>query len=195
MKILSLACFVLFPLLLSANPALAHVGHDTVFSFSAGFTHPLHGLDHLLAMLAVGLWAALQGGKALWVLPLSFILSMAVFGILGIAGPEIPALELGITASVILLGLAVALMPRTHLAAAAAVVALFGMFHGYIHGTETPADAHGLSHIAGSLGASALLHATGIGLTLAALQMKTELPVRAAGGAITCSGLFLLLAA
>jgi urease accessory protein len=156
---------VLFALLPTA--ALAHPGLGDGHGFVHGFAHPLGGLDHLLAMVAVGLFAWQLGGRALVLVPATFVLAMAAGGALGMAAMPLPGVELGIAASVIALGVIVALRLKPPVAIAMGMVALFAVFHGHAHGTEMPLDASGLTYAAGFMLATALLHAAGIALGMA----------------------------
>src|SRR5256885_13340619 len=131
-----------------ASPALAHSDEGTG-GFIAGLAHPIFGLDHVVAMLAVGLWGAFLGAPAIWLLPIVFPLVMASGGVLGIIGVPLPAVEVGIAASAIILGLMVALAARPPLWAAAALVGGFAIFHGYAHGRELPDGANALAYSAG----------------------------------------------
>jgi len=160
--------------LVVAGPALAHPGHasDTL---AAGLMHPLTGLDHLLAMLAVGVAAAQRGGKALWLWPAAFLASMIGGYGLGVALPGSPLFEPGVLASVIVLGALVAVQARVPLAAGAALIAASGLSHGYVHGAESPAGA-GLAFPLGFVLATAGLHAAGLTLGLAARRLA---PARA----------------
>ena len=151
-------------LLLVPTSAFAHFGADHTHSFGEGFAHPFGGLDHILAMVTVGLLAWQLGGRAIWLVPATFVSLMALGGALGIAGEPLSVVEYGIAASLIVLGAMVALGMRAPTAVAAAVVGLFAMFHGYAHGMETPADASGGTFAAGFILATILLHACGIAL-------------------------------
>jgi urease accessory protein len=146
--------------------AFAHPGHEGTPDLIHGFLHPLGGLDHILAMVAVGLFAAHLGGRALWLVPASFVATMALAGLAGMAGLEVPHTEIGIALSVLVLGAAVAARLTMPVAAAMGLVAFFAIFHGYAHGVEMPETASGLAYGAGFLGATALLHGFGIGLGL-----------------------------
>lgn len=154
----------LIPLLMFPTAALAHPGHIAGSPFAAGWAHPLSGSDHVLAMLAVGLWAATATDRrGIWALPLSFMAAMVLGGILGAAGVQLPAVEPMILASSVILGLAVALALRPSLGVALPVVAAFGVMHGHAHGAEGPAS--GLAaYVAGFLLATGALHLAGIGL-------------------------------
>jgi len=149
-------------LLLLPVPALAHTGAGPVSGFVAGFSHPLGGADHLMAMLAVGLLAGLLGGRAILALPAAFLGGMALGGGLGFAGLMLPEVEAVIVASVIVLGALVALAARPPVALLSALAALSGLFHGHAHGTEMLAGTDVLSHAAGFLLSTAGLHLLGV---------------------------------
>ncbi|KZB65991.1 urease accessory protein [Thalassospira profundimaris] len=182
---------------LAATPALAHTGAGTVSGFASGFGHPIGGLDHLLAMVAVGILASQQGGKSVWLLPLSFVGMMTVGGILGVANVALPFVELGIVGSVIVLGAVIALGKHLPTGAAMALVGLFAVFHGHAHGTEMPATASGIEYGIGFAVATAALHAIGLGLGMSVKKLAEKaapFAVRAGGGAIAAAGVFLLAA-
>ena len=182
---------------LAATPALAHTGAGTVSGFASGFGHPIGGLDHLLAMVAVGILASQQGGKSVWLLPLSFVGMMIVGGILGVANVALPFVELGIVGSVIVLGAVIALGKHLPTGAAMALVGLFAVFHGHAHGTEMPATASGIEYGIGFAVATAALHAIGLGLGMSGKKLAEKaapVAVRAGGGAIAAAGVFLLAA-
>lgn len=147
----------------TAAPAFAHLNPDEHGSFMAGFSHPLFGLDHILVMVAVGLWAAQIGGKALWGVPAAFVATMAIGFGLALAGVDLPFVEPAILASVVALGLLVAMAVKLDTAASAAIVAVFALFHGHAHGGEL-GSAGALEFGAGFVVATALLHVAGIGL-------------------------------
>ena len=151
------------PVAASAHPGVA----DHMHGFASGFAHPFSGIDHVLAMVAVGLFAAHLGGRALWIVPLSFVSVMTLAGIAGTAGVALPFAEIGIALSVVVLGLAVAFQLNVPTVAAAALAGFFAVFHGYAHGAEMPASMSGLSYGLGFICATLLLHATGVGLGLA----------------------------
>lgn len=179
-------------LLLSPALAFAHDGHDHA-GLLAGLAHPLGGLDHLLAMLAVGLWAAQQKGAARWALPLTFVAAMLAGGLLGFAGHALPLLENGIAGSVLALGLLVALAARPPLATALGLTALFALGHGVAHGLELPALASPWGYAAGFIAATAALH--GLGYRLARRLPQAVAPlVRIAGGLTALAGGWLLAA-
>ena len=174
--------------------AFAHTGHGDVGGFAFGFLHPVGGLDHILAMVAVGAFAVGIGGRALWMVPAAFVAMMAVGGLLGMEGVNLPLVETGIAASVIVLGLAVALRWKLPVAAASALVGLFAIFHGHAHGAEMPVDASGLSYAVGFMLATASLHIMGIvlGLGVGKVGARSQLVLRAGGGAMALAGFALL---
>ncbi|UCI26494.1 HupE/UreJ family protein [Mesorhizobium sp. B2-8-5] len=178
--------------LAAAMPAYAHVGVGATSSFSAGFAHPLSGLDHMTVMIAVGLWAALRGGKAIWAWPLAFVGVMLVGGALGMLHVPVPFVEPGILASVVALGLLVALAIDLPVSAGIAVIGLFALFHGHAHGTEVPENASGLEYMAGFAAATALLHGVGIAAGLG-LGSRFRRLARAAGAACAAVGVGLAL--
>lgn len=150
-------------LALSASGASAHVGFGATHSFSQGLMHPFIGLDHILAMVAVGVFAAQLGGRALWLVPASFVLMMVVGGSLGMAQIEVPYVEAVIATSVIVLGLAIALNASMPTAAAMALAGFFAIFHGQAHGAEMPIDAMSALYASGFVLGTAMLHLGGIG--------------------------------
>jgi urease accessory protein len=173
--------------LAAAMPAYAHVGAGSTSSFAAGFAHPLSGLDHMTVMIAVGLWAALKGGKAIWAWPLAFVGVMLVGAALGMLDVPVPFVEPAILASVVALGLLVALAIDLPVSAGVAIIGLFALFHGHAHGTEVPENAAGLDYMAGFAVATALLHGIGIAAALGLGQRFRGL-VRAAGAACAAVG-------
>ena len=175
--------------------ALAHTGAGDTHGVVHGFMHPVTGLDHVLAMVAVGILAALLGGRAIWLVPASFVALAAVGGLLGVQGVLVPFVEFGISASVVLLGLAIALQARLPLGWTVGLVGLFGLYHGYAHGAEMPADASGFAYGAVFLAATAMLHIAGIGLGLGIAHMARRSATRfaqAGGTAIALAGIVLL---
>ena len=176
--------------LLIPGAALAHTGHGDVNSLAHGFLHPLGGIDHLLAMFAVGLFAFQLGGRALWLVPAAFVGMMAVGGLLGFADVALPFVELVIAASVLAIGLAVAWGRSVPTAFAMALVGFFAIFHGHAHGAELPENTGALGYAAGFLAATALLHAAGIA---AAFAVSRAAIVRASGGAVALAGVALLV--
>ena len=183
-----LALLALAPTLLQAHPF-----HGGVAGLSGGLGHPFSGLDHLLAMLAVGIWGARNGGRARWALPLGFIAAMAIGGVLGAAGIHLPMVEEGIIVSVLLFGVLIATAVRVPVALAVAIVGLMGLFHGHAHGAEMPADASGLMYGLGFVTATALLHLVGIAIGNGLGRRSASIGARLTGGAIALGGLCLIL--
>lgn len=176
-----------------AQPALAHTGTDQALGFVSGFLHPLTGPDHLVAMVAVGLWGAQLGAPAIWMLPIAFPLIMAVGGVIGISGMGLPFSETVIAISGIALGLVVALRLRPALSAAVLLVSIFAIFHGYAHGLELPAAADPVGYGVGFVTATGLLHLFGILIGTLIRWPLGERLVRVCGVAIGCVGVFFLL--
>lgn len=175
--------------------AFAHTGVGQTSGFSHGFVHPITGLDHILAMVMVGVFAWQLGGRALWLVPMAFVALMAVGGGLGMAGIAMPYVEIGIALSVIVLGAVVALGLKAPTVVAMAVVGLFALFHGHAHGAEMPEAAGGFAYGAGFMLATALLHAAGVTLGFAvgkAGQRYGAAVVRATGGVAAVAGVGLL---
>lgn len=177
-----------------AGPAMAHVGHHhgEGGSFLSGLGHPLGGLDHVLAMTAVGLWAAMIGGKARWLLPAAFVGVMAAGFVAAYAGMPLPFVEPGIAASVIVLGLLVAAAASLPLVASAALVGLFALFHGHAHGMEM-AGAEALPYAAGFVLATALLHGVGLLMGLRLEARGGRILARGLGGAAAIAGIVILV--
>ncbi len=176
----------------SAVPAFAHLDPAEHGSLLAGFTHPLSGLDHILVMIAVGLWAAQIGGRAFWVVPSAFVGTMAFGFALAMAGVHLPFVEPAILASVVALGLLVAMAVRIEIIASAAVVGVFALFHGYAHGGELGA-AGALPFSTGFVIATALLHVAGIGLGLGIDRLSSgRIISRILGGITAFAGLALI---
>jgi urease accessory protein len=173
--------------------AFAHVGAHAG-GLAAGFAHPFSGVDHVLAMVAVGLWASQIGRPAVWVLPLAFPAVMAIGAAFGVAGLPLPGLEIGIAASVLVLGTAVALAWRPAISASVTLVAVFALLHGWSHGTELPPSASALAYAAGFILATLALHAIGLAVGLVTGRPSARLAPRAAGVAIAACGALLVLA-
>lgn len=189
--ILALAVLAAF----APSTAFAHTGVGATAGFAHGFLHPLTGLDHVLAMVMVGVFAFQLGGRALWLVPATFVGVMALGGALGVAGIDVPFVEAGIALSVIVLGAVVALQVRAPVAVAMAVVGLFAIFHGHAHGSEMPESAAGAVYGLAFMLATALLHTAGIGLGSLlgrAAERKGPLVVRAAGAAAALAGVAIL---
>jgi urease accessory protein len=179
-------------LLVAATPAFAHVGQHLGFSAVSGFVHPLMGLDHLAAMIAVGLWAAMAGGKRICIWPTAFVVAMLFGGFIGHAGVELPQVEPIIALSVISLGGLVALGVNAPVPAGATLIAIFAIFHGHAHGAEAPAEGW-VGYALGFAAATAMLHMIGIGVGLGLQRAVGALPVRALGAATAVLGVFILM--
>jgi urease accessory protein len=175
-----------------ATPALAHTGGSLAGGFAGGFAHPLFGPDHIVAMVAVGLWGAFLGAPAIWLLPIVFPLVMALGGVIGILGIVIPWVETGIALSAVVLGLMVAFGARPPLVIAAVLVGAFAIFHGHAHGTELPPGANAVAYSVGFVVATGLLHLAGIGFGTLTRWPVGSYAVRAAGGAIAIAGVVFL---
>jgi urease accessory protein len=179
-------------IILWTETAFAHLQQGEAVGFLTGFHHPLSGLDHVLAMVAVGLWGAQLGAPAIWVLPVAFPLIMAMGGMLGLMGVPLPGIEYGIAASAILLGAVVMFEVRPPLGVAALVVAFFAIFHGHAHGTELPPGQSALLYSMGFVIATGCLHAVGIGIGVAHCWTWGQRLLRAAGAVVTAGGVFFL---
>lgn len=179
-------------LILLSAPASAHLLGMHGAGFDAGLIHPFTGLDHLLAMLAVGMWAAQQGGRAQWSIPLAFVAMMTLGGILALTGVHLPMVETGIATSVLVLGLLVTFSARLPLAAGATLVGIFALFHGHAHGAELPLAASPVEYALGFILATAALH--GIGIALGNHMKKGSLPLlQLSGAAVAATGFWLML--
>jgi len=190
----SLPLAALFALLPLAS-AFAHTGTGVAVGLGSGFLHPITGFDHLVAMVAVGLWGAQLGNPAIWVLPITFPLVMAFGGLLGLSGVNLPLTEPAVALSGIALGLLIALYVRTPLWIAAVLVGVFAIFHGYAHGRELPDAANPIAYAVGFVTATGLLHLCGIVIGLLMALPNGARVVRACGAAIGCVGGYFLLAA
>jgi urease accessory protein len=175
-------------LMLAASPAIAHVGHGSTASFTAGLGHPLSGLDHIAAMVTVGLWAALKGGRALWAWPAAFVVVMLIGGALGMAHIALPFVEPGILASVVVLGVLVALAVDIPVAAGAAIIGAFALLHGHAHGSEVAESINGVEYMAGFALATAALHLAGIGYAQTMAHFALRPAIRVAGVACVLIG-------
>jgi urease accessory protein len=180
-------------LLLSTTLVHAHPG-DAAHDLAHGFMHPIGGLDHVLAMVAVGVFAAQLGGRALWLVPAAFVTVMAVAAAFGAAGVTLPRVEFGIAASVLVLGAVVALRLGMPVVLAAFVVGVFAIFHGVAHGAEMPATMSGLGYGVGFVAATVLLHAAGIGAGLLLGRASGAYAVRALGAATAVVGGVMIVA-
>jgi urease accessory protein len=170
------------------NPAFAHSANGMTIDFWGGFTHPLFGPDHVIAMVAVGLWGAFLGAPAIWLLPVVFPLVMAFGGALGVVGMPLPGVETGIAISAIMLGAMVALAARPPLWIAAVLVGAFAIFHGHAHGAELPIGADAVAYSIGFVIATGMLHLTGIALGTLSHWPAGRLAVRTVGGVIALIG-------
>lgn len=175
-----------------AEPALAHQQEGVAGGFISGFSHPIFGPDHLVAMVAVGLWGAQLGKPGIWVLPITFPLVMAFGGLLGVLNVPFPAVEPVIAASAIVLGLVVALRVRAAFWIAAVLVGIFAIFHGYAHGQELPQAANPVAYGVGFVLATGLLHLLGIVIGLLIAWPMGERLVRACGVVIALLGCYFL---
>jgi urease accessory protein len=171
--------------------AFAHPGVGAASDLWNGFVHPLGGLDHLCAMIGVGLWAAQRGGRAIWLVPLGFMLVMLLGGLLGTLAISLPWVEQGIAASVLILGMLIAAAVRLPLVVNVLIVGTFALFHGHAHGAEMLHTYSAMAYCAGFLATTALLHAVGIALGLVARQSGSVWLVRSAGTAMFLIGLCL----
>jgi urease accessory protein len=190
----ALAGMLLFYLAFGQS-AFAHSGSAAAIGLESGFMHPITGLDHLVAMVAVGLWGAQLGNPAIWTLPITFPLVMALGGLLGVAGIDLPLTEPIVAFSGIALGVLIALRARPALWVAALIVGIFAIFHGYAHGRELPQAADPLSYGVGFVVATGLLHLCGIVLGVLIRWPLGERVVRTCGAGIGCVGGYFLLAA
>ena len=171
-----------------ATAAEAHTGQGVIGGFSSGFLHPITGWDHVVAMVAVGLWGAFLGSPAIWILPVVFPLVMAFGGMLGVMGVPLPFVETGIALSGIVLGFAVLFGVRAPIWLASIIVGIFAIFHGHAHGAELPEAANPFSYALGFVIATGLLHLFGIAFGFLTLVPKGQYIVRAAGAAIAAVG-------
>ncbi|HUW29567.1 MAG TPA: HupE/UreJ family protein [Sulfuriferula sp.] len=179
-------------LILLSAPASAHLLGMHGAGLDAGVIHPFTGIDHLLAMLAVGMWAAQQGGRAQWSIPLAFVAMMTLGGILALTGVHLPMVETGIATSVLVLGLLVTFCARLPLAAGATLVGIFALFHGHAHGAELPLAASPVEYALGFILATAALH--GIGIALGNYMKNGSLPLlQLSGAAVAATGVWLML--
>jgi urease accessory protein len=175
-----------------AQTAYAHLLKGQAYGFLTGFLHPISGADHVLAMVAVGLWGAQLGAPAIWVLPVAFPLVMAMGGMLGFLGVPLPGVEYGIAASAILLGAAVAFEVRPPVVVAGLLVGFFAIFHGHAHGTELPAGESALLYSMGFVIATGCLHALGIGIGTVHRWTWGQKLLRASGTMVAAGGIFFL---
>lgn len=170
--------------------AQAHIGLHGA-GFVSGAVHPFTGWDHLLAMIAVGLWAAQMGGRARWAVPLAFVAVMGLGGALGLLGVSLPGVDAGIAASVLVLGLLIAVSASLPLAASMSLAGVFALFHGFAHGAEMPGMAAPWLYALGFIASTALLHGVGLGAGMA-MQGRLATLLRLGGVAMSCTGLWML---
>jgi len=175
---------------LFAAPALAHTVGGTAAGFTAGFMHPPSGLDHLLAMVCVGIWGAELGAPAIWLLPIAFPLIMAVGGALGVVGMPLPYGELLIACSVVVLGALVATARRIPLVVALLIVSVFAVAHGHAHGVELPVAADALAFTVGFVLATGLLHLAGITIGVLTRWPGGSVAIRIGGCAVAVAGCY-----
>jgi urease accessory protein len=175
-------------ILCSVQVTQAHVQYGEAASFRTGFQHPISGVDHVVAMIAVGLWGAQLGTPAIWLLPVAFPMMMAMGGMLGLMGVPLPGTDIGIAASAILLGLAVLAASRPPLMIAALVVAFFAVFHGHAHGTELPPGQNGLLYSMGFVIGTGSLHGVGISIGVVHRWQWGQRLLRMTGGAVALAG-------
>jgi urease accessory protein len=173
-------------------PLLAHDQGGQALGFWSGLRHPVSGLDHVLAMVSVGLWGAQLGAPAVWMLPVAFPMVMALGGFLGLVGIPVPGVEIGIALSAVLLGIVVTLEARPPLVAAAAIVSVFAIFHGHAHGTELPPGQNGLTYSMGFVVATGCLHAAGILMGLMQARSAGRIALRLSGAVVALAGLVFL---
>jgi urease accessory protein len=187
-RLVAAMALLLYPLL-----AFAHIGQgDIGGGFIAGVAHPVFGLDHVVAMVAVGIWGAQLGAPAIWALPVTFPLVMAMGGVLGGLGVPIPGIEIGIAVSAIALGSLILFAARPPLWFAALVVGVFAIFHGYAHGAELPESANAIAYAVGFVAATGTLHAFGILLGVANRWRKGSQALRVGGALIAACGVYFL---
>jgi len=172
--------------------AEAHLRKGEASGFLSGVRHPISGLDHVLAMIAVGLWGAQLGAPAIWALPVAFPMVMALGGMMGLLGIPLPGTEYGIAASMILLGGVVLLELKPPLWVAALLVSFFAIFHGYAHGTELPPGQDGLLYSMGFVCATGCLHGVGVSIGLVHRWTRGQIFLRLSGAFISAMGMYFL---
>jgi len=187
--VLPIAATTLLALVVSSAPVHAHVQTGEASGFLTGVGHPVSGLDHVVAMIAVGLWGAQLGAPALWLLPVTFPMMMALGGLVGLLGVALPGLEVGIAASAVVLGLVVMFALRPPLAVAVALVAVFAIFHGHAHGTELPPGQSALLYSMGFVVATGCLHGVGIAIGVIHRWRWGQTLLRAVGAVVALAGI------
>jgi len=191
----SLAFILMLMIAALPSPAMAHDGTGLAGGFAAGFSHPLSGFDHMLAMVAVGIWGAFLGRPLIYALPMLFPSAMALGGGLGMVGVPVPPVELGIAISVVVLGAMILFALRLPVAAACAIVAVFALFHGYAHGMELPSAADPIGYSAGFVLCTGILHLAGIALGMLRALPAGTTALRGVGGAMVLIGMWFTAAA
>jgi urease accessory protein len=191
-KFIARWCGLLAVILFWTETAFAHVQRGEAVGFLSGLKHPVSGLDHVFAMVAVGLWGAQLGAPAVWVLPVAFPMVMAFGGMLGLAGVHLPGIEYGIAASAILLGVVVMFEIRPPLPVAGLAVATFAIFHGYAHGTELPPGQSGMLYSMGFVAATGCLHGVGIGIGTVHRWGWGQKLLRLTGSIVAMGGIFFM---
>ena len=186
---------VLLLLVLSAAPALAHVQEGQAQGFLTGLHHPISGLDHVLAMIAVGLWGAQLGAPAVWMLPVAFPMMMAFGGFLCLLDIPLPGVEIGIALSALLLGFMIAREAKPSLMVSVVIVAFFAIFHGHAHGTELPPGQSGMLYSLGFVVSTGCLHGIGITIGLIHKWRAGRILLRISGAAVALGGVFFLWSA
>jgi urease accessory protein len=187
--VLPIAAATLLALVVSSAPVHAHVQTGEASGFLTGVSHPVSGLDHVVAMIAVGLWGAQLGVPALWLLPVTFPMMMALGGVVGLLGVALPGIEVGIAASAVVLGLVVMFALRPPLAVAVALVAVFAIFHGHAHGTELPPGQSALLYSMGFVVATGCLHGVGIAIGVIQRWRWGQTLLRAVGAVVALAGI------
>lgn len=173
--------------------AFAHTGVGQTTGFMHGFSHPFGGADHLLAMVAAGLWGSQIGGKTIWIVPCTFVSVMMIGGFLGFSGVPLPYIEEGMVASVLMLGILIAGAFKLPLRYSTSIVGFFAIIHGHAHGAEMPGTVGGVPYTAGFALATAMLHLVGMGLGIPLQKTNLQMINRFAGGAIALSGIYLAI--
>ncbi|MBI3754719.1 MAG: HupE/UreJ family protein [Deltaproteobacteria bacterium] len=184
----------IFTIIFMPSLVYAHTGVGDTTGFTYGLSHPISGIDHILAMVAVGIWAAQTGGRAVWSVPITFVSIMILGSILGMFGVAVPFIEQGIVMSVLILGVLISAAVSLPLALSMTIVGLFAIFHGHAHGTEASIEASGLNYIAGFALSTALLHLSGIGVSILFKRLDRPQLLRYAGSVITIGGIYLIFA-
>lgn len=191
----SVTWLLLLAVIAAPGSAWAHILAGEAGGFASGFKHPISGWDHILCMVAVGMWGAQLGAPAIWVLPITFPLVMALGGMMGLLGIPLPGDEIGIALSALVLGVMVLAEKRPPLWAAAAIVAVFAIFHGYAHGRELPPGESGMLYSAGFVVATGCLHGVGISIGLIHRWTAGRVILRVAGAMVAAAGVYFLFSA